>query len=127
MDYLCTVETRNFEVAWFDIPVASILKSRIILLYYKWKRCSKKKCCKQCGQVKFMGTMTKWPVQKHTEHHKHGVYKDATYIKNTIFCVFRIFLFFNVNKIACLDIQSFDIFSHSMSMDSSTTVNQDKL
>ena len=32
---------------------------------YKWKRCSKKKCCKQCGQVKFMGTMTKWPVQKH--------------------------------------------------------------
>ena len=25
-----------------------------------------------------MGTMTKWPVQKHTEHHKHGVYKDAT-------------------------------------------------
>ena len=28
-----------------------------------------KKYCKQCGQVKFMGTMTKWPVQKHTEHH----------------------------------------------------------
>ena len=21
----------------------------------------KEKCCKQCGQVKFMGTMTKWP------------------------------------------------------------------
>ena len=37
---------------------------------YKWKRCSKKKCCKQCGQVKLMGTMTIWPVQKHTEHHK---------------------------------------------------------
>jgi len=37
---------------------------------YKWKRCSKKKCCKQSGQVKFMGTMAKWPVQKHTEHHK---------------------------------------------------------
>jgi len=32
-------------------------------LEYKWKRCSKKKCCKQCGQVKLMGTMTKW-------HHK---------------------------------------------------------
>jgi len=28
-----------------------------------------------------MGTMTKWPVQKHTEHHKHGVNKDATDIK----------------------------------------------
>jgi len=27
----------------------------------------KEKCCKQCGQVKFMGTMAKWPVQKHTE------------------------------------------------------------
>jgi len=23
----------------------------------------KEKCCKQCGQVKFRGTMTKWPVQ----------------------------------------------------------------
>ena len=49
---------------------------------YKWKRCSKKKCCKQCGQVKFMGTMTKWPVQKHTQNiTKHGVYKDETDIK----------------------------------------------
>jgi len=28
-----------------------------------------------------MGTMTKWPVQKHTEHHTNGVYKDATDIK----------------------------------------------
>jgi len=27
------------------------------------------------------GTMTKWPVQKHTEHHKTKVYKDATDIK----------------------------------------------
>jgi len=42
---------------------------RIGVIKYKWRRCSKKKCCKQCGQVKFMGTMTKWPVQKHTEHH----------------------------------------------------------
>jgi len=30
----------------------------------------KEKCCKQRGQVKFMGTMTKRPVQKHTEHNK---------------------------------------------------------
>jgi len=30
----------------------------------------RKKCCKQCAQVRFMGTMTKWPVQKHTEHNK---------------------------------------------------------
>ena len=30
----------------------------------------KEKCSKQCGQVKFMGTMTKWPVQKHTDYHK---------------------------------------------------------
>ena len=41
----------------------------------------KEKCFKQYGQVEFMGTMTKWPVQKHTEHHKtsiHSEYKDAT-------------------------------------------------
>jgi len=31
-----------------------------------------------------MGTMTKWPVQKHTEHHKHGVYKDASLLKGLI-------------------------------------------
>ena len=37
---------------------------------YKWKRCSNKKCCKQCAQVKFKGTMAKWPVQKHTEHNQ---------------------------------------------------------
>ena len=41
-----------------------------LLREYKRKRCSKKTCFKQCGQVKFMGTMTKWPVQKHTEHNK---------------------------------------------------------
>ena len=38
----------------------------------------KAKCCKQYGQFKFIGTMTKWPVQKHTKHHKTRVYKDAT-------------------------------------------------
>ena len=30
----------------------------------------KEKCCKKCGQVKCMGTITIWPVQTHTEHHK---------------------------------------------------------
>jgi len=50
----------------------------MMFLKYKWKRCSKKKGCKQCEQVKLMGTRTKWPVQKHTEHHKT---RDATDIK----------------------------------------------
>jgi len=58
-----------------------------IIVYFKWKRCSKKKC-KQCGQVKFMGTMTKWPVQNTQNITKHGVYKDATDIKKTLFIVF---------------------------------------
>jgi len=58
-----TVETRNFEVAWFDIPVVSI---------------------------------SFWSPE--------------------LFCYI-----FNVNKIACLDIQSFDIFSHSMSMQGPNT------
>jgi len=67
-----------------SIPISRVLdsslSSHVLVLFflyiflsrvaYKWRRCSKKKCCKQCGQVKFMGTMTKWPVQKHTEHHK---------------------------------------------------------
>ena len=48
----------------------------------------KKKCCKQCGQVKFMGTMTKWPVQKHTEHHKTRSKQGRNRHKEiTIICV----------------------------------------
>ena len=57
-------------------------------VYYKWKRCSKKKCCKQCGQV----TLTKWPVQKHTEHHKtRSKQRRNRHKEITIFCVFRFF------------------------------------
>ena len=56
-----------FLYTLFKIPISP---NTMHLSEYKWKRCSKKKCCKQCGQVKFMGTMSKWPVQKHTEHHK---------------------------------------------------------
>ena len=33
---------------------------------YQLKRCSKIECCKQLRHVKFKGTVTKWPVQKHT-------------------------------------------------------------
>jgi len=54
------------------------LQNKAFGTLYKWKRCTKKKCCKQSGQVKFMGTMTKWHTQNIT---KHGVYKDATDIK----------------------------------------------
>ena len=65
---------------------------------YKWRRCSKKKCCKQCGQVKFMGTMTKWPVQKHTDHHKTRSKQGRNRHKEiTIFLCFSIFLFFIFN------------------------------
>jgi len=31
----------------------------------------KEKSCKQCRQVKFIRTMTKWPVQKHTEQKQY--------------------------------------------------------
>jgi len=53
---------------------------------------------KMVRHVKFRGTMTKWPVQKQTQitTQKHVEHPDATYIqkKHTIFCVFRIFLFY---------------------------------
>ena len=56
---------------------------------------------------KMLKTMWTSQVQKHTEHHKHGVYKDATYIVHkeiTIFLCFSvnkitIFLCFSVNKL----------------------------
>ena len=47
---------------FFITIVESLIKS---------KKCSRKECCKQCRSVKFMGTMTIWPVQKHIEHHKN--------------------------------------------------------
>ena len=42
--------------------------------------------------------MTKWPVQKHTEHHKtRSIQRRNRHYEITIFCVFRIFLFFIFN------------------------------
>ena len=43
----------------------------------------KKECCKQCRHVRFKGTMTKWPVQKHTHRlaQKHVEYQDSTDIQ----------------------------------------------
>jgi len=84
------------ELCLFWKKITTSLSMHFVLYYhqhlYKWKRCSKKKCCKQCGQVKFMGTMTKWPVQKHAEHHKTWSKQRRNRHKEiTIFCVFRFF------------------------------------
>ena len=40
---------------------------------HKLMRCSKTECCNQWRQVKFKGTMKKWPAQKQTHRtaHKH--------------------------------------------------------
>jgi len=59
--------------------------------FNKNERDVQKKCCKQCGQVKFMGTMTKWPVQKHTEHHKTQSIQRRKRHKETTFFVFFVF------------------------------------
>ena len=41
-----------------------------------------------------MGTMTKWPVHKHTEHHKtRSKQRRNRHKEITIFCVFRFFWF----------------------------------
>ena len=62
------------------------------------KRCSKNECCKQCRQVKFKGTMTKWPVQKpiHRTTQTHVEHQDATDIqkKTLIFIYFFGFVFY---------------------------------
>ena len=72
---------------------------------YKWKRCSKKNSCKQYGQVKCMANMTKWPVQKHTEHHKtrsierRNRHSEITiFVFCGIFWVFILFFIFNYLK-----------------------------
>jgi len=40
-----------------------------------------KKCCKQCGQVKFLAPQQNGPCKNTQNITKHGVYKDATDIK----------------------------------------------
>jgi len=62
------------------------------------KRCSNKECCKQCRNIKFKGTMTKWPVQKltHKTTQKH-LQHQQTFGKNYIFvffCFLFLFIFF---------------------------------
>jgi len=44
-----------------------------------------------------MGTMTKWPVQKHTEHHKTRSIQRRNRHKEIIFFEFSIFLIFLFN------------------------------
>jgi len=49
-----------------------------------------------------MGTMTKWPVQKHTEHHKtRSKQRRNRHKEITIFCVFRFFWFLFNNNVLC--------------------------
>jgi len=52
------------ETLHFHVPIAYQIQ-HIIYKKNRGKRCSKKKCCKQCGQDKFIGTMAKWLVHKH--------------------------------------------------------------
>ena len=56
-----------------------IMLQTMYICQYKFKRCSKKDCYKQCRYVKFKGTMTKWLVQKltHRTTQKHVQHHDA--------------------------------------------------
>jgi len=65
----------NEPALWYSPALEGVTR-----LQYKLKRCSKKECCKQCRYVKFMGTLTKWPVQKPTQRktQKHVEHHDAT-------------------------------------------------
>jgi len=55
----------------------------------------KKECCKQSRHVKFMGTMTKWPVQKQTPKTEQNTQNTKTQqtIRKKRFGVFLIFIF----------------------------------
>ena len=48
------------------------------------KRCSKKKCCKECRHVKFKGTITKWPYKNtHRTTQTYAEHQYATDIQKT--------------------------------------------
>ena len=55
-----------------------LLTSACCSSQYKFKRCSKKECCKQCRYVRFKGIITKWHVQKPT--HRTALYLFFIYL-----------------------------------------------
>ena len=61
---------------------------------YKLKRCSKKKCCKQCRHAKFKCAMTNGPYKsKHTEQNKNTQNtKTQQTLRINYFCVFLFFM-----------------------------------
>jgi len=89
LDYYLLVLLSSFSVIFMYKPEK---RSQ-----YKLKRCSKKKCCKQCRYVKFKSTMTKWSVQKptHRTTQKHVEHQDATDIwkKHWPFCQGPVMIF----------------------------------
>jgi len=73
-------------------------KYRTSKIIINGKDVQRKKCCKQCGQVKFMGTMIKMARTKTHRTSQNTEYtKTQQTLRNTYFCVFRIGLFFIFN------------------------------
>ena len=66
-----------------------------IVIYYKLKKFSQKKSCKQGRYVNPQGTMTKWPVQKPTNRtiQKQAEHQDTTNIQKKTFLCFSDYSF----------------------------------
>jgi len=62
-----------------------------LLVTIKYDTYNNKKLMKGKAKVKFMGTTTKWPVQKQNIT-KHGETQQT--LRNNYVCVFRFILFF---------------------------------
>jgi len=56
--YEVEMKLPSLHLVYCRIVKIKSIRVHEVKIKYKWKRCSKKKCCKQCGKVKFMGTMT---------------------------------------------------------------------
>ena len=50
--------------------------------------------CKQCRHVRFIATLTKWPVQNQTHRttQKHEEHQDAPDIQNKLYFIVVIFI-----------------------------------
>jgi len=72
--------------------------------------------CQYAGQQSFKNILYSWNSKLRSRMVRYSGCFDVI-LKSRIILLY----IFNVNKIACLDLQSFDIFSHSMSIPSPNT------
>jgi len=95
----CSMISCRARRPWSVMKLQPLMSTRLSSFHFVCEGCYninwrnvQNKCCEQCRQVKFMGTMTKWPIQKQTHRTVQNMQKNKTFRIN-IFLFFGFFHF----------------------------------